>query len=100
MGDEKMFETIQKLLDKMDEKEKAYENRLAAKDELYAKQNDQLQSLIEKLDSLGAAAAAADGDGSGDRRVHHAPPIPAKSTEEIQKEKTTNVYQRISENGS
>ena len=53
MANEKMMETLEKLLNKMDEKDKAHQEALvardeahqealAARDELFAKQNDQL----------------------------------------------------------
>ena len=46
------------------------------------------------MDQLGAGAAAV-GNGQGARGVHHAPQNPARSAEEIRKEKTTNVYQNL-----
>ena len=103
MSDNKeMMESLQellrsnrKLMDTMEENKQKHLEALAAKDELYAKQNEQLQLLVESLGNLGTAAAAADGDGPGANRAHHAPPIPVRSAEEIRKDKTTNVYQNL-----
>ena len=87
---QELMRANKELMETLKEDKQKHLEALAAKDELYEKQNEQLASLVEKL--TGAAAAA---DGEGDRRVHHAPHAPAKSAEEIRKEKTTNVYQNL-----